>query len=82
MMFFQVFKYYTLNTAFPASPQDGACNVLVPGFYDGVASHLQSTGLLGREEWAGEFSLEGYKAALGVPQLTHPVSGCYRWQCC
>lgn len=53
---------------------DSSSNVLVPGFYDNVAPHLRDLAWSGLGEAESEFSLDGYKRMLGVPELTSPVS--------
>ena len=52
-----------------ASLVDGRNNILIPGFYCGVRNNMLSAALERLQE-CKEFSLDGYKKALGVPELT------------
>ena len=52
-----------------ASLIDSRSNVSVPGFYDGVRPNMLAAALQ-RLEDCSEFSLDGYKKALGVKELT------------
>ena len=59
-----------------ASLVDSRNNIMVPGFYSGVRPNTLGAALQ-RLDKCHEFSLEGYRSALGIPKLASAAN--MRW---